>query len=96
MYTIIRNTLFLFSPEWVHYFSMNCLKALCAISFVKKILAKSFTVEDNRLHKEMFGLNFKNTVGLAAGFDKNALYLNELEALEIGRASCRERVLMPV
>jgi len=34
--------------------------------------------------KELFGLHFKNPVGLAAGFDKNALYLNELEALGFG------------
>ena len=84
MYTILRNILFLFSPEWVHYFSMNCLKALCSVPFFKKILARSFTVDSKQLNKEMFGLNFKNPVGLAAGFDKNALYLNELEALGFG------------
>jgi len=84
MYTILRRFLFLFSPEWVHYFSMNCLKWLCGIPFAKKLLARSFTFENDRLHKEIFGLHFKNPVGLAAGFDKNALYLNELEALGFG------------
>jgi dihydroorotate dehydrogenase len=84
MYTIFRSILFLFSPEWVHYFSMNCLRGLCYIPFVKKILAGSFTIENKQLHKELFGLPFKNPVGLAAGFDKNALYLNELEVLGFG------------
>ncbi len=84
MYTILRSILFLFSPEWVHYFSMNCLRLLCHIPFAKKILAGSFTIENTRLTKTMFGLHFKNPVGLAAGFDKNALYLNELEALGFG------------
>ncbi|MEO5685604.1 MAG: quinone-dependent dihydroorotate dehydrogenase [Chitinophagaceae bacterium] len=84
MYTILRNILFWFSPEWVHYFSMNCLKGLCYIPFIKKLLARSFTKEDSRLHKEFVGLTFKNPVGLAAGFDKNALYLNELETLGFG------------
>ncbi|MEP6726280.1 MAG: quinone-dependent dihydroorotate dehydrogenase [Bacteroidota bacterium] len=84
MYTILRNILFWFPPEWVHYFSMNCLKWLCYIPFIKKILTSSFTTENTKLNKELFGLNFKNPVGLAAGFDKNALYLNELEVLGFG------------
>jgi dihydroorotate dehydrogenase len=84
MYKILRSILFLFSPEWVHYFSMNCLKGLCSVSFIKKIIARSFTVENKQLNKELFGQQFKNPVGLAAGFDKNALYLNELETLGFG------------
>ena len=48
------------------------------------MLTRSFTIENTKLTKELFGLNFKNPVGLAAGFDKNALYLNELEALGFG------------
>jgi len=84
MYKILRSILFLFSPEWVHYFSMNCLKGLCSVSFIKKIIARSFTVENRQLNKELFGQQFKNPVGLAAGFDKNALYLNELETLGFG------------
>jgi len=84
MYRILRNILFLFAPEWVHYFSMNCLKWLCYIPFVKKMLAWNFTIDNKQLSRELFGLSFKNPVGLAAGFDKNALYLNELEVLGFG------------
>jgi len=84
MYTILRSVLFWFSPEWVHYFSMNCLRMLCAVPFVKKMIARSFGIDNNVLNKELFGLHFKNPVGLAAGFDKNALYLTELEALGFG------------
>lgn len=36
------------------------------------------------LARDLFGLRFKNPVGLGAGFDKNALYLEELEALGFG------------
>ena len=36
------------------------------------------------LAREVFGLSFRNPVGLGAGFDKNALYLRELEALGFG------------
>jgi len=48
------------------------------------MIARSFGVDNSVLNKELFGLHFKNPVGLAAGFDKNALYLNELEALGFG------------
>lgn len=84
MYKLLRNILFLFPAESVHYFSMNVLKLACQIGFIKKIIASQFTVSDKRFEKELFGLNFKNSIGLGAGFDKNALYLNELEALGFG------------
>jgi len=84
MYTILRTVLFLFSPERVHYFSMNCLRLLCSMPYGKKLLMHNFGVSNGKLEKELFGLHFKNPVGLAAGFDKNALYLNELEALGFG------------
>ena len=82
MYKLLRSFLFLFSPEWVHYFSMNGLKLLCDIGF-KKMIAKSFTPKGN-LEFRIWNLEFTNRVGLGAGFDKNARYLNELEALGFG------------
>ncbi|HTL06718.1 MAG TPA: quinone-dependent dihydroorotate dehydrogenase [Chitinophagaceae bacterium] len=83
MYTLLRNFLFLFPPEWIHYFSMNCLKLLCSFSLTKHWLRKAFAPA-SATSKQLFGLTFRNAVGLAAGFDKNALYLNELEALGFG------------
>jgi dihydroorotate dehydrogenase len=81
MYNIIRNILFLFDPEKVHYFSMNGLKFICKIGFIKAILKKSF---QSKNPKSILGLNFLNPVGLGAGFDKNAAYLTELETLGFG------------
>jgi dihydroorotate dehydrogenase len=83
MYQIILRILFLFDAERVHYFAMNFLKFLTGIGF-RKMIAFNFTAADKRLNKELFGIHFKNPVGLAAGFDKNALYLRELEALGFG------------
>jgi dihydroorotate dehydrogenase len=83
MYQFVRNILFLFPPEWVHYFSMNCLKLLCRIGF-KKLFVSCFSLQDPKLATNFCGLHFKNPVGLGAGFDKNAKYLNELEALGFG------------
>lgn len=83
MYKLLRSVLFCFDPEWVHYFSMNGLKFLCSIPGVKNLIASSFTPQGSKSH-EFLGLQFPNRVGLGAGFDKNARYLNELEALGFG------------
>lgn len=83
MYQLLRNILFWFDAEEVHYFSMNMLRFFCNFSFIKFFLKKKFTPQGN-FSKEIFGIAFSNPVGLAAGFDKNAKYLNELEALGFG------------
>ena len=82
MYKILRSFLFLFDAEAVHYFSMNALKLLCKINFIKQWITKKFTPVN--ASAMLFNLPFKNPVGLGAGFDKNARYLNELEALGFG------------
>lgn len=88
MYKILRNVLFLFSPEWVHYFSMNCFKALCNAGVIRKLITSAlrppafnrpFIIQTR--HSE---LRFPNPVGLGAGFDKNARYLRELECMGFG------------
>lgn len=85
MYKILRSFLFLFDPEKVHYFSMNGLKFFCKIGFIKKWITKRYTPASfPPIRFQLCNLIFKNPVGLGAGFDKNALYLNELRALGFG------------
>ncbi|WP_231940361.1 quinone-dependent dihydroorotate dehydrogenase [Filimonas lacunae] len=84
IYPLLRQLLFNLSPEKAHYFSMNLLRSGCSLGPVKSMVQQSFELKDSRLQKEVFGLQFKNPVGLGAGFDKNAAYLNELEALGFG------------
>jgi len=84
MYSLIRNILFCFPPENVHYFSMNTLKMACNIPVLKHAITNSFSATHPSLEKELFGLTFNNPVGLGAGFDKNARYLRELQALGFG------------
>lgn len=84
MYPLIRSLLFNFPTEDVHYFSMNALRNACKVGFIKDMIRNSFSFNDTALSKELFGLHFKNPVGLGAGFDKNALYLTELETLGFG------------
>ncbi len=84
MYSLLRNFLFCFQPEAVHHFSMNSLKFLCRINFIQKIIAKCFQYNHSSLEKKLWNLSFKNPIGLGAGFDKNAKYLNELQLLGFG------------
>jgi len=83
MYQLLRQFLFIFDAEAIHHFAMRSLQLLCRMGF-RKIMAARFTPSGPGLSKQVFGLTFKNPVGLAAGFDKNALYLDELEALGFG------------
>ncbi len=84
MYKWLRSLLFLFPPESVHHFSMFILNRISATSPGRYFLRKMFSVEDPSPKKNFSGLIFKNPVGLAAGFDKNALYLQSLETLGFG------------
>ncbi|MEO6670218.1 MAG: quinone-dependent dihydroorotate dehydrogenase [Ferruginibacter sp.] len=90
MYKILRGILFLFNPEQVHYFSMNGLRLLCKVGFIKKMISTYYRPNGNSQHARFnlayrqAGIQFSNKVGLGAGFDKNAKYLNELEALGFG------------
>lgn len=84
MYKLIRSFFFLFDAEKVHYFAMNALHFFCSIGFIRKLLASNFQPTAKGLAVEKWGLEFKNPVGLAAGFDKNAKYLRELEVLGFG------------
>lgn len=83
MYQLLRKALFLLPAETAHYFSMNVLKLACSIGPVRNLLKKSFS-HPLPLPIQLFGLHFKNPVGLGAGFDKNAKYLRELETLGFG------------
>jgi dihydroorotate dehydrogenase len=84
MYKTLRSIFFLFPPEWTHYFSMNCFKVLCFLKPIRKLLALIFTPHDSHLTTNFLDLQFRNPVGLGAGFDKNAIYLKELETLGFG------------
>jgi dihydroorotate dehydrogenase len=62
---------------------MNSLKLLCRVPGVKSMVAAGFKPKTNSQYS-IFNIQFSNRVGLGAGFDKNAKYLNELELLGFG------------
>ncbi|WP_320814151.1 quinone-dependent dihydroorotate dehydrogenase [Flavobacterium sp.] len=80
---IIRPLLFLFDPEKVHYFTFSAIRFLNKIGFAS-VFKSLYEVKDVRLEREIFGLKFKNPVGLAAGFDKDAKLYQELSNLGFG------------
>ena len=80
----IRRFLFLFDPEKIHYFTFSLIRFLCKVPFFSAIFRAMYLVEDKRLERNLFGITFKNPVGLAAGFDKNAVLYNELANFGFG------------
>ena len=82
--SIIRPILFFFDPEKIHHFTFSLIKLLCKIPFVSSIFRGFYVVNDKRLERTLFGITFKNPVGLAAGFDKNAVLYNELANFGFG------------
>ena len=80
----IRPILFSFDPEKIHHFVFKSIKILFKIPGFKTIAKSIHSFEDKKLKKELFGLTFKNPVGLAAGFDKDAKLFNELSAFGFG------------
>lgn len=84
MYKLLRWFLFKMDAEKAHHFTLRSLRLLIKIPFVKWIMAKLYAVEDKRLERNVFGLTFKNPVGLAAGLDKNAECIEAFAAVGFG------------
>jgi len=80
----IRPLLFCFDPEKVHHFTFGMIRTLCKFPGMKALFRSLYLIEDKRLERQLFGLNFKNPVGLAAGFDKDAKLYNELSNFGFG------------
>ena len=85
MYRLIKPIFFQFDPEKVHYFVVKRLKWFHEhFPLGKTILRSSFDIHIKGLEREVFGIKFRNPVGLAAGFDKNGEYIEALSDLGFG------------
>lgn len=80
---LIRPILFQCDPEKVHYITFAIIRLFGALGLTR-LYKTLFVLEDKRLEREVFGLKFKNPVGLAAGFDKEAKLFNELSDFGFG------------
>lgn len=81
---LIRPILFCFDPEKVHYFTFSIIRFLSKIPGFPSLFRALYEVKDSRLETEVFGLKFKNPVGLAAGFDKDATLYREFSNFGFG------------
>lgn len=84
MYPLIRKVLFRRDPEEVHYWAMAKLQAAYKNPILRALMRKLFTYQKPSLERTLWGITFPNPVGLAAGFDKDARWINELSCLGFG------------
>jgi len=81
---ILKPLLFLFDAESVHNFVFIFLKFIFKIPLIGWSTRLFFNYSNPKLEKELLGLKFKNPVGLAAGFDKDAKLIDELSNFGFG------------
>jgi dihydroorotate dehydrogenase len=81
---LIRPFLFLFSPESIHHFTFAFVRTLLLQQGVKNLVRRRFVIDSPKLERRLLGLTFKNPVGLAAGFDKDARLIDELACFGFG------------
>lgn len=80
---LVRPFLFLLDAERAHHLTFSLVRFLSKIGF-SGVFKSLYTIEDKLLEREIFGLKFKNPVGLAAGFDKDALLYNQFSNFGFG------------
>ncbi|MEM7162165.1 MAG: quinone-dependent dihydroorotate dehydrogenase [Bacteroidota bacterium] len=82
--TLIKPLLFLMPAERAHYFTASIMRSVFTWPIFRNVLKSLYSKESPDLRKELFGLSFKNPVGLAAGFDKNAELFHMMDVLGFG------------
>ena len=80
----IKPILFSMQPEKAHYFATDCLTFISKLPGMPSLMRAVYDYRNPKLERELFGLKFKNPVGLAAGFDKDARWYNQLANLGFG------------
>lgn len=81
---LIKPVLFLKDAESAHHFTFSWIKRLFNLPLVHSLIKSTFAYEHRALEKEVFGLKFSNPIGLAAGFDKDAMLIDEMALLGFG------------
>src|SRR5215210_1948350 len=77
-YEWLRPALFKLDPETAHHLTLASLKAIERVGLVRAASAPA------ACSREVMGIRFPNSVGLAAGLDKNGEYIDALGALGFG------------
>jgi dihydroorotate dehydrogenase len=82
VYSILKPLLFLLQAEKAHSLTVRALKLALILPFVRR----AFVVRKNKFRAPVTvqGISFENRLGLAAGFDKNAEYFEQMSTLGFG------------
>jgi dihydroorotate dehydrogenase len=83
LYPLVKKILFLLAPEEAHHFTIHNLQLAGKFSPLINLISGN-KVEHPALHRNIFGLDFPNPVGLAAGLDKNGDVIDEMGMLGFG------------
>lgn len=82
--TILKPLLFNVDPERAHHLTVSLFRSTLKIPLAGNIFKSLYAFQSSALQQEVFGLKFKNPVGLAAGFDKDGKYHREMSRLGFG------------
>jgi dihydroorotate dehydrogenase len=100
MYRLLKFFLFRIDPEKAHYFTMWCFMTFLKIPGAHWLMRSFYCFENPNLQANIRGLEFSNRIGLAAGFDKNARFMEAMEVLgfshiEVGTVTPRPQAGNP-
>lgn len=84
MYKLIKPLLFLMNAEKAHHFTTRIYSIISKVPLLGWLVNSPFKYEQASLEKTVFGLSFPNPVGLAAGFDKDGKYYDQMSQLGFG------------
>lgn len=82
LYPFARTALFRIPAETVHELAVESMSVLPRPA--RSILRQAYAVKDKALQTRVWGIDFENPVGLAAGFDKSARAFNALSSFGFG------------
>ncbi|MBL7818799.1 MAG: quinone-dependent dihydroorotate dehydrogenase [Saprospiraceae bacterium] len=81
---LLKPFFFQFTPEKAHHLTMRLFRFALGLPFGKSIFRSLFVLKNAKLERKIMGLTFPNPVGLAAGFDKDGKYFEDLQYLGFG------------
>ena len=84
MYQLLKPLLFQLDAEKAHHLVTNQLSWATRNGVLRSLIERAWRFEHAQLRRNVMGLTFRNPIGLAAGFDKDARYLQGMSALGFG------------
>lgn len=82
--TLLKPFFFLYAPERAHHLALALWRLVLNFPLINLLFKNAYALNHKKLERKAFGLHFPNPVGLAAGFDKDGKYLQEMSALGFG------------